>query len=97
MAIQSSDIAKDLQQHLGISANTSKACVDYVFERIRTYLENNEDVNICRFGKFEAIITAPKTGRNIRTGEIVNIAAKRKIKFTMSRKLSEKYNKENKD
>lgn len=97
MAIQSSDIAKDLQQHLGISANTSKACVDYIFKRICEYLENNEEVNICRFGKFETTITAPKTGRNIRTGEIVKIAAKRKIKFTMSRKLSEKYNNESKD
>ena len=97
MAIQSSDIAKELQEKMGISANASKAYVDFVFESIKKHLEENETVNICMFGKFEPVIPAPKNGRSIHTKQPTIIPAKHKIKFTMSRKLLEQYNKLNKD
>lgn len=91
MAVNSSDIAVELAEETGISKNMSKVYTERLFDIILKHLEENEEVNIKNFGKFEFGISAPRVGRNVHTGETIQIPAKHKIKFTMSRTLAEQY------
>lgn len=90
--INGSNISAELAEAMGISKSAAKAYTDFIFESIKKHVENNDDVNITKFGKFKLSITAPRKGRNIHTGENVKIPAKNKITFEMSRLLSQTYN-----
>jgi len=92
MAVNSSDIAVELAEETGISKVISKAYTQKLFDIILKHLEDGEEVNIKNFGKFKFEITAPRVGRNVHTGQPVQIKAKHKIKFTMSRTLTGLYN-----
>lgn len=92
MGVNSSDIALELAEETGLSKSASKIYTDLVFKSILNHLEQGESVNIKMFGKFDMSITPPRVGRNVVTGETVQIPAKQKVKFTMSRGLSAKYN-----
>ncbi len=39
------------------------------------------------FGKIESVFAPPRTGRNVKTGEKINIPARRRVKFTPSENL----------
>ena len=92
MMINQSDISDELAEKTGMSKTACKAYTDMVFDSILKHLEDGDEVKIKLFGKFKMEISAPRTGRNIHTGELVNIDAKQKIKFTMSRALLQQYN-----
>jgi len=90
--INISDISLELADEMGISKAASKTYTDIIFEKILKHLEDGDSVNVKMFGKFEMNMSAPRVGRNINSGEMVKIPSKHKIKFTMSRALSRKYN-----
>lgn len=90
--INSSDIAAKLADEMGLSRAAAKAYTDLIFKTVRESVERGDEVNISNFGKFKMKITAPRKGRNVHTGKTVDIAAKNKIVFDMSRKLMEIYN-----
>lgn len=90
--INSSDISLALADEMGLSKAAAKIYTDFIFQNMIEHIENGDEVNIKMFGKFKMDVTAPRTGRNVRTGEVVSIPAKHKIKFEMSRVLSRRYN-----
>lgn len=92
--INISDIGAELAEATGLSKAAAKAYADMLFDKLKEHLENGDEVNVKNFGKFEMVITAPKSGRNISTKELMSIDARRRIKFTMSRKLSDRYHQE---
>lgn len=90
--INSSDISLALADEMGLSKAAAKIYTDFIFQNMIEHIENGDEVNIKMFGKFKMDVTAPRIGRNVRTGEVVSIPAKHKIKFEMSRVLSRRYN-----
>lgn len=90
--INSSDISASLAEQMGISKSAAKAYTDFIFEEIKKCVEAGDVVNIKMFGTFKIEATAPRKGRNIRTGDAVEIPSKYKIKFDMSRALDGAYN-----
>lgn len=95
--INSSDISNELADVMGISKSAAKAYTDFIFDNILKHIENNDEVNIMKFGKFKLKITAPRTGRNICNKTNVTIPAKTKIAFEMSRSLAQVYNSDGPD
>ena len=89
--INSSDIAIELADAMGLSKSSAKAYSDFVFGTIKSHIEKGDEVSISNFGRFKMKVTAPRTGRNIHTGESVNIPARHKISFEMSRALKKAY------
>ena len=85
---------KELVEKVMSDADLSKAAaervVDSVFEAIAVSLEAQEEVNLVGFGKFSIAERAATTGRNPRTGESLDIPAKRQVKFTVGKGLKDR-------
>jgi nucleoid DNA-binding protein len=67
-----------------------EAVVDSVFEAIAERLRNNERVDLRGFGSFVVKDKKARQGRYPRTGETIEIAAKRDAGFKPGKELTEK-------
>lgn len=67
----------------------AETTVNTVFETIKNRLEAGEVVDIYGFGKFEIVAKSARKGRNPKTGEEIEIAAKNAVKFKAAKALSE--------
>jgi len=61
--------------------------VDTLLDTIKGSLKNKEDVAISGFGTFKVKQTKARMGRNPKTGETIQIPAKKKIAFRASKDL----------
>ncbi|MBP7088292.1 MAG: HU family DNA-binding protein [Candidatus Omnitrophica bacterium] len=61
--------------------------VETVWDSIKSSLKKKEDVAISGFGTFRVKQTKARTGRNPKTGETIQIPAKKKIAFRASKEL----------
>ncbi len=61
--------------------------VDTVWDTIKSSLKNQEDVAISGFGTFKVKQTKARMGRNPKTGEAIQIPAKKKVAFRVSKEL----------
>lgn len=66
--------------------------LNYLLETIEEVLLSGDEVNFIGWGKFEVIERAAREGRNPRTGETMNIPAKKAVKFKPGKKLNDKMN-----
>lgn len=71
--------------------------VDTFFEEITQALVNDDRVELRGFGAFSVKHRAARTGRNPRTGETVQVEAKRLPFFKTGKALREKLNEEKDD
>lgn len=91
--LNSGDIAAELADKMGISKKAAKMYTDFIFERIREHAEDGDEISILRFGKFRMEVTAPRNGTNVHSKEKIRIPAKTRLKFDMSRRLKDVYDK----
>jgi integration host factor subunit beta len=63
-----------------------------VFENITSALEEGDRVELRGFGTFSIKERGSRVGRNPRSGELVNVAAKRLPYFKTGKQLREKLN-----
>jgi nucleoid DNA-binding protein len=61
--------------------------VDTIWDTIKGSLKKQEDVAISGFGTFKVKQTKARMGRNPKTGETIQIPAKKKISFKVSKEL----------
>ena len=61
---------------------TPTESVEAVLTTIADQITNGDNVTVTGFGTFERVERAPRTGRNPRTGERIQIAAKRAVRFS---------------
>lgn len=64
----------------------------YTTESITEALKGGTDVNIPGVGKFKVVAKPARTARNPATGETVQVAAHKTVKFTLSKALKEAVN-----
>lgn len=80
------DLADEVyRMHGGLSRRESVHVVGLIFDRIRGALAGGRPVLISGFGTFTIRHRRPRLGRNPRTGEVVPIAASRRLVFRPSR------------
>ena len=80
-----------------IEAVAEKACtkkeaqtaVETILDAIKGSLKKKQPVAISGFGTFKVKETKARTGRNPKTGESIQIPAKKKIAFRASKELKE--------
>jgi nucleoid DNA-binding protein len=65
----------------------AQAAVDCVFDVITNALKNNDHVIVVGFGTFKVADRKARMGRNLRTGEMVTIQARKVPRFTASKAL----------
>lgn len=83
----------DLVNLMAEAADISKAqaskSLDALLDGITDALKNGDKVTLVNFGTFSVAERAARTGRNPRTNQEIQIAAKRVAKFKPGKMLSE--------
>lgn len=76
---------KELASFIAIEKDISQTkaleMIDTVIESIRLTLDEGEEVVLRGFGSFRVAVSAPRSGRNLRTKERVIIPSKSRVKF----------------
>ena len=89
MTLTKSDIVEDLNNEIGLNKREAKELVDSLFNNIKNKLESGEEVKLSGFGNFQLKNKSPRPGRNPRTGEDVEITARKVVTFKSGQKLKE--------
>jgi len=75
------ELASIIAAEKDISQAKAAEMIDTVVDTIRVVLEDGEEVTIRGFGSFKPVVSAARSGRNLRTEERVIIPPKVRIKF----------------
>ena len=77
---------------VGVSKTDAAKSVDAVFSNITSSLKGGNEVRLVGFGTFIVSNRAATTGRNPRTGESIQIPAKKVPKFRAGKALKDTVN-----
>ena len=86
------DLITKVSSNVNLSKVETTKIVDSVFNNIANALKNGINVRLVGFGTFLVIKRAATTGRNPRTGESIQIAAKNVPKFKAGKFLKNTVN-----
>ena len=89
MALTKFDIVEDLNNEIGLNKREAKELVDLLFNDIKNLLSEGHEVKLSGFGNFQLRDKSSRPGRNPRTGEDVEISARRVVTFKSGQKLKE--------
>ena len=89
MTLTKSDIVEDLNNEIGLNKREAKELVDLLFNDIKKLLSEGHEVKLSGFGNFQLRDKSSRPGRNPRTGEDVEISARRVVTFKSGQKLKE--------
>ena len=89
MTLTKSDIVEDLNNEIGLNKREAKELVDLLFNDIKNLLSEGHEVKLSGFGNFQLKNKSARPGSNPRTGEDVEISARRVVTFKSGQKLKE--------
>ena len=89
MTLTKSDIVEDLNNEIGLNKREAKELVDMLFNDIKNILSEGHEVKLSGFGNFQLRDKSSRPGRNPRTGEDVEISARRVVTFKPGQKLKD--------
>lgn len=81
------DLAKYLDEEIGLTNREAKEIVEFFFEQISESLIKGQQVKLSGFGNFTLHDKNERPGRNPRTGEAVPVTARRVVTFHCGQKL----------
>ena len=81
------ELIDEVSEKVGITKKEIGNIVDAIMEAIKKALSRGEKVTLFGFGTFQLIERKARRGRNPRTGEIIQIPAKRAVKFRAGKVL----------
>src|SRR5262245_6439919 len=87
MTLTKAELAKYLDEKIGLTYRGSKEIIEVFFQRIRDALVNGTPVKLSGFGNFMLHDKGERPGRNPRTGEEVPVSARRVVTFHCGQKL----------
>ena len=87
-----SDLADSLASGHGLTKADARKLVDGFFAAIANAAAKGEEVSLNGFGKFKVKDTPARKGRNPSTGAAIQIAASRKLTFTVAKAGKDKLN-----
>jgi len=76
----------------GISKRQANQAFESIIEAICMHLEKGERVQVPGLGSFAISERAARTGRNPKTGESINIAASKNVRFKAGKELKDSVN-----
>ena len=86
------ELIEIVAKEANLKKKDADAAVSAVFAAIEKALVDGEKVQLIGFGTFEVKDRAAKTGRNPATGEAIEIAASKQIKFSAGKAFKDKVN-----
>lgn len=85
------------EKTVGLTRKQAEIIVDTIFDGMKDALARNEKIEIRGFGNFKVKNRKPKIARNPRTGEKVEVSAKRAIHFKVGKPFHEALNPKKKE
>lgn len=76
-----SDLVKSIATRLGFAQTAVTQVLDELTAQITARTAEGETVNLAGFGRFEQKVRAARTGRNVATGEAIQIPETRRLNF----------------
>ena len=92
MATTKADLVDAVFKQIGGSEVRSVDAVEVVFETMKQVLESGEKLKVSRFGNFTPRDKRTRVGRNPKTGEAIEISARRVVTFKASPVLKVRMN-----
>lgn len=86
------DLVEEVARVIEVSRRDSEAIVDAIFDSIVRSLKNGEKIEIRGFGSFRLRERKARVGRNPKTGDRVQVPAKRVPYFKPSKELRDLIN-----
>jgi len=90
MTLSKSELVDVVASKMNFSKSKAEEIVSLIFGTIQESLMRGDKVSIVSFGTFEVKTTNPRQGRNPKTGEAIQIPAKRSVRFKAGKGLKEK-------
>ena len=87
------ELVSEVSKETGLSKSETIKTIDATFLEIRRALVRKDKCQFVGFGSFEVSKRSARTGRNPRTGEVLQIAESYGVKFNISQPLKEALNK----
>jgi nucleoid DNA-binding protein len=89
MTIKKTQLIQMLADKTGTTKKDAAAHLDLFVEMLTELLKKGEKINITGLGIFKVADRKAREGRNPRTGEVIQIPASKKLRFTASKVLKE--------
>ena len=86
------DLVSAVSGSAGLSKADATKAVNSVFDNITSSLQNGDDVRLVGFGTLSVAQRKATTGRNPRTGEVIQIKARKQARFKAGKALKEAVN-----
>ena len=83
------NLVEHVASEAGIQKGAAEKAVDAVFAGIVEAAKKGEEVNLPGFGKFKVKDSQARQGRNPSTGEVIQIAASRKLGFSAAKQAKD--------
>lgn len=90
--IAKDSIAHQIRQELGFSKSFSEYFVSAMFAEMASIIKTEKKINIPNLGSFEIHQKKSRPGRDIKRGTIINIPARKTVRFIPSRVFKGKLN-----
>jgi integration host factor subunit alpha len=84
------DLSEAVHKKIGLSRSDSATLVELVLKEITDRLEQGETVKLSSFGSFVVRNKGPRMGRNLKTGEEMQIPSRRVMVFKPSAVLRQR-------
>ncbi len=84
------ELTTKMSKDTGITLLQAKKALTSLLQGINSALERGERVTLSGFGSFEIKKRRERMGRNPKTGEVIRISPKKKVKFNPSPALEDK-------
>jgi len=90
MGMTKKEIVKQIADQVGLTQVETKQVVQRTFEAIINAIATEQRIELRNFGVFEVKERAPRKARNPRTGEPVDVPAKKVVVFKPGRLMEER-------
>lgn len=91
-AVSASSLPETLSAKTGVKADAAQAQIAAVFDAMQTELKSGRDVTVRNFGKFYLQSRDARVGRNPKTGEQIQIPARKYPRFRSAEGLKSAVN-----
>ncbi len=85
-----SDLIRIVAQRVNSKKKEIKLCINTIFDSMTQALANNEKIEIRGFGSFKTKVRQAKKGKNPKTGQPIDIPAKRIPSFRVGKELKQR-------
>lgn len=90
--MNNSDLAETLAAAHDLTKADARKLVDTVLDAITDAAAKGEEIALNGFGKFKVKASAAREGRNPATGEVIKIAASKKLTFAAAKAVKDRLN-----